>query len=48
MVQYKEHERLGKAQTPICRTSPIVIELAYYFRFTDRKWKYAPYEKTVN
>jgi hypothetical protein len=30
------------------RTSPIVIELAYQFRCSDRKGKYVQYEPTEN
>ncbi len=29
LAQHKERERIGKAQTPVRRASPIVIELAY-------------------
>jgi hypothetical protein len=29
LAQYKEYERIGKAQTSMRRASPIVIELAY-------------------
>jgi hypothetical protein len=29
LAQHKRSERIGKARTPVCRTSPIVIELAY-------------------
>jgi hypothetical protein len=29
LAQHKRNERIGKAQTPVCGASPIVIELAY-------------------
>jgi hypothetical protein len=39
LAQQKGHERIGKAQKRIHRTSPIGPELAYKFRSTDRKFK---------
>ncbi len=41
-------EYLGEARTPFRCASPIVIEIAYYFRFTDRKRNYVQYETTAN
>jgi hypothetical protein len=29
LAQHQGNERIGKARTPVCRTLPIVIELAY-------------------
>jgi hypothetical protein len=48
LAQYKSNERIGEARTPVCRTSPIVIQLAYKFRCTDRKRKNIQYETTAN
>jgi hypothetical protein len=48
LAQHKGNERIGEAQTPIRRALPIVIEIAYLFRFTDWKWKCVQYEMTAN
>ena len=48
LAQHKRNERIGEARTPVRRASPIVIQLAYIFRCTDRKQKYVQYETTAN
>jgi hypothetical protein len=48
LAQYKSNERIGEARTPVRRTSPIVIKLAYKFRCTDQKRKYVQYETMAN
>jgi hypothetical protein len=47
LAQHKGNERIGKAWTPICDASPIVIEIAYQFchpdgngnMFNTRQWR---------
>jgi hypothetical protein len=48
LAQHKRNERIGEAQTPVRLASPIVIELAYIFRCTDRKRKYVRYKTMTN
>ncbi len=48
LAQYKNNERIGEARTLVRRASPIVIQLAYKFRCTDRKQKYIQYETMAN
>jgi hypothetical protein len=48
LAQHKSNERIGEARTPVRRASPIVIELAYKSRCTDRKRKFVQYETTAN
>jgi hypothetical protein len=48
LAQHKNNERIGEAQTPVRRASPIVIQLAYKFCSTDQKRKYIQYQTTAN
>ncbi len=48
LAQHKRNERISEARTQVRRVSPIVIELAYIFRCTDRKQKYVRYKTTTN
>jgi myo-inositol-1-phosphate synthase len=48
LAQHKANERIGKQRTPIRHVSPIVIEIAYLYCCTDRKWKYVQYKMTAN
>ncbi len=46
--EHKRNKRIGKAWTTVLSALPIVIEIAYYFRCTDRKWKYVQYKTAAN
>jgi hypothetical protein len=47
LAQHKGNKRISNAWTSICRASPIVIEIACYFRCTDPKRDYVQYETTA-
>ncbi len=48
LEQHKGNKRIGEARTSIRCASPIVLEIAFLFRCTDRKQNYVQYEATAN
>ncbi len=48
LAQYKGNERIGEAWTHFRRASPIVIEITFLFRCSDRKRNYVQYKAMAN